>query len=659
MRVAVALLVLLLSAPLATPASPAPSVAFALAPSLAPADGTPFAVVVEARAAAGSDVEAKVWVGTPTTVLSHTFDGLAWVHSSRYAARGVADADGRWRGALAVSVEATAGNLSLLARVRVGDATSDIVETPLRLLARDALLARWSTDTLAVARSGSEVALGTTAPSREGATTPRARVLAPAGFVVANATAPPAARLLSAGAGEAEVEAEAATSVCLRQREVACRDVPAGRSRLPLPAASPVTLVVWGEDVETVDPPDKGVLRREGDAWVVRPEGFTLQPPAPVENARVFAFTYPESGLWAFERVAGGAERTLDAWVYELTSEDAAARLADAAGRGVRVRLLLEGAPVGGIETEEARLLSALASSGVEVRTLKSNGTFPARFPNVHAKVLVADREVALVGSENWNAGAMGLRGDEGNRGWGVVAEAPATSAWLADAFAHDWAGRDAVRWEASGGARPLPSVGAPTFRGIEASSARIVAVLAPDDARAHILSLLAQATRTIDVQELFVQTTWDDSSSPLVDALLSAAARGVRVRLHLDGSVRTEADLVAAEILARARGLPVEVRVDASGRTIHNKGIVVDSERALVSSINWGKTSVTANREAGIVVEDARVGSWFGQRFEEDWERRAAPAATGFPPLPTPLPSLLAVVAVALGLVWVLGQRK
>jgi len=47
---------------------------------------------------------------------------------------------------------------------------------------------------------------------------------------------------------------------------------------------------------------------------------------------------------------------------------------------------------------------------------------------------------------------------------------------------------------------------------------------------------------------------------------------------------------------IARREGLPLEVRVGypcRSGvRCIHNKGVIADGERVLVSSINWNENS-------------------------------------------------------------------
>ena len=72
----------------------------------------------------------------------------------------------------------------------------------------------------------------------------------------------------------------------------------------------------------------------------------------------------------------------------------------------------------------------------------------------------------------------------------------------------------------------------------------------------------------------------------------------GVVVQILLDGSRygtggEEDNDEMAALIagIARREGLPLEVRVgwpeDLGVRCIHNKGVIVDGDRVLVSSIN------------------------------------------------------------------------
>src|SRR5690606_7634234 len=54
----------------------------------------------------------------------------------------------------------------------------------------------------------------------------------------------------------------------------------------------------------------------------------------------------------------------------------------------------------------------------------------------------------------------------------------------------------------------------------------------------------------------------------------------------------------------------------------IHNKGVIIDREKVLVSSINWNMNSPTFNREAGVIIHHPGVGEHYSLAFERDWEK-------------------------------------
>jgi phosphatidylserine/phosphatidylglycerophosphate/cardiolipin synthase-like enzyme len=60
----------------------------------------------------------------------------------------------------------------------------------------------------------------------------------------------------------------------------------------------------------------------------------------------------------------------------------------------------------------------------------------------------------------------------------------------------------------------------------------------------------------------------------------------------------------------------------------VHNKGIIVDGRSVLVSSQNWSADGTLYNRDAGVIIENAKVASYFEQIFEHDWEHLAAQKA-------------------------------
>jgi phosphatidylserine/phosphatidylglycerophosphate/cardiolipin synthase-like enzyme len=52
----------------------------------------------------------------------------------------------------------------------------------------------------------------------------------------------------------------------------------------------------------------------------------------------------------------------------------------------------------------------------------------------------------------------------------------------------------------------------------------------------------------------------------------------------------------------------------------IHNKGVIADRRKVLVSSINWNDNSPRFNRETGVIIEHQGVGDYFSRVFDDDW---------------------------------------
>ena len=81
------------------------------------------------------------------------------------------------------------------------------------------------------------------------------------------------------------------------------------------------------------------------------------------------------------------------------------------------------------------------------------------------------------------------------------------------------------------------------------------------------------------------------------------------------------------------AQGLsPIQARVadvKAMGVDyIHNKGVIVDGVRTLISSINWDANAVLKNREAAVVIDSPDVGAYYSKIFDGDWTASGGSAA-------------------------------
>jgi phosphatidylserine/phosphatidylglycerophosphate/cardiolipin synthase-like enzyme len=189
---------------------------------------------------------------------------------------------------------------------------------------------------------------------------------------------------------------------------------------------------------------------------------------------------------------------------------------------------------------------------------------------------------------------------------------------------------------------------------GTELSEATSVTpIFSPTTSLEGLTALLRSARRSIDVEQMNLDAEWKKPSSPLVDELLAAARRGVTVRVLLNddgafghpghapadqsqsqsgqqtaGPVKNALTVEVLNRAARAERLPLEARIadlKAMGVTyIHNKGLLVDGDKTLISSINWVWNSVMNNRESAVVLEGEGIFAHYAQVFERDWSASA-----------------------------------
>ena len=381
-------------------------------------------------------------------------------------------------------------------------------------------------------------------------------------------------------------------------------------------------------------------------------------------RGRTTAVRSPDEGDVPLLRFLSSAESTIEVAVYTFTSERIASVLAAAAERGVQVRVLLDGAPVGGIEDAEHRVVGGLLAAGVEVRWLAGGPDIVKRYRYLHAKYAVVDARAAWIGSENF--GEAGFPEERrGNRGWSVIAEDEGVASALRIVFEADFdvRRRDSIAATETMQQRlPLPPPVA------ERSSAEVTSVqagrlvLAPDTAldTDGILGLFGSATHRLSIEAFYLDDVWRGGPNPFLEAAFAAAHRGVSVRILLDGSwASVEADAgtnddVMARINGRARNESVSLEarlLEPRGpiERLHNKGAVVDGRAVLVSSMNWALGSATENREVGLIVEDPSLAATFEAAFDADWDGRSTSGIDAWRlEDPRALVALYAFVAVA-----------
>ena len=426
----------------------------------------------------------------------------------------------------------------------------------------------------------------------------------------------------------------------------------------PITAGGRFQLAVSGETltlrrgdsvVDTVsyeDAPESQRWRADREPrW--QPAGFRPREPTTITDASVEAFVLPDNPAAPIDAI-DGADNRLYLAAYTLTDERVVDELIAAHDRGVDVRVLVEGGPVGGMTERQATRLDELTAASVDVRVMTGDA---ARFRYHHAKYAVAD-DTAVVLTENWKPSGTG---GADSRGWGLTADSAATADELAAVFDHDTTWKDTPSWERV--REEVDTVEAEAATGsypqrhppLSTAADELTMLAAPDNAESELVDLIDDTEEEL----LVVQPSIGDRDYRLLEAAIDAADRGVEVQLLLSGSWYAEEENTALAERLRDRAadeeVPLSVRVaDDTGRfgKIHAKGIVAD-DTAVIGSLNWNDNSAENNREIAVAVTDDAVADYYREVFEGDWQ---AGGGGGFSILPDgELPAGLVVVAVGI----------
>ncbi|MFE4541564.1 DISARM system phospholipase D-like protein DrmC [Arthrobacter sp. NPDC056727] len=115
--------------------------------------------------------------------------------------------------------------------------------------------------------------------------------------------------------------------------------------------------------------------------------------------------------------------------------------------------------------------------------------------------------------------------------------------------------------------------------------------------------------------EDVLASTYSASTTSPFVEALWRAIARGVSVTLVLEGSRMEE---TAAKLQAKLEGARFLKYVPPAGQygVQHSKVVIVDSSLAIVTSANFSDAAAHRNLEAGVLIRDPLFASRLRQRF-------------------------------------------
>ena len=141
--------------------------------------------------------------------------------------------------------------------------------------------------------------------------------------------------------------------------------------------------------------------------------------------------------------------------------------------------------------------------------------------------------------------------------------------------------------------------------------------IVLPDDSAKPILDAINGAKKALNVRMfLFTDTS-------LLDAVIAAKRRGVKVRVMLNPARRTgETENEESRKTLEAAGVEVRDSNPAFALT-HQKSMVVDDEVGFVESLNWEIKDLTETRDYAIVTTHGHEVAEMVTCFNADWEHK------------------------------------
>jgi phosphatidylserine/phosphatidylglycerophosphate/cardiolipin synthase-like enzyme len=430
-------------------------------------------------------------------------------------------------------------------------------------------------------------------------------------------------------------------------------------------------------------------------------------------TGKVIPFISPENSLSTIISEVKNASNYISLNAYEFTHPILAESLSEALDRGVSVRILMEGNPVGWNfsnindpeyektdEYTQKYLLYQLHQAGAKIKFLSNfkndnkNSNIFKRYNYNHAKYALIDGEKCIIMSGNWKPTSVPIDITFGNREWGVVIYNSEVSDYFNAVFESDWWPSSEIQNDTHYFDLDSNFYGAPPgffelnftvpigwYDPIESlatnaplqpiqDSFKIEPVISPDTASrtdSAIIGLINNAKSSVYIQQMDcnldwiltrtsskkLSINWSDSENYYLNwadgnqyyneylkASIDAARRGCVVKILLDsryvepdigpgkvneGSIEDNLDTIQyINHIASLEGLTdnLQARLNyLSGlEKVHNKGIIVDGQKVLISSINWNYNSVSNNREVGAIIDNAQVAEFYAEIFNQDW---------------------------------------
>jgi PLD-like domain len=364
----------------------------------------------------------------------------------------------------------------------------------------------------------------------------------------------------------------------------------------------------------------------------------------------------PDAGWPVLQPFLEATRSTLSIAMYDFNADYIATAFIDAVkSNDIHVVLTWDDGMTAPEETIRTKLRTKLKDMDGWIVKCGNHHRFASAY---HEKVAVRDHESFWLSSGNWSRRSQpdidpvgdpdSARGmySKGNREWHVIVEDDALAQLFEKYIEYD---RDGSKQEDEQGEpgvtlglqparmpdlfvpiedlsdmtmalRP-PNPVKPATLPTMPRTIKVQPVLTPDNYIERLNELLDSAERSIYLQYAYITYSDKAGDEPFTEMLAKLAELSFKPAMDVRIIVGS-AD--AADKIRRLAEAGFSEKVFRTQGSIHNKGIVVDGARVLVSSANWSGDGVVRNRDAGLIIHDEEIAGYYQRVFLDDWDHRA-----------------------------------
>lgn len=287
------------------------------------------------------------------------------------------------------------------------------------------------------------------------------------------------------------------------------------------------------------------------------------------------------------------------------------------------------------------------ASWGNRLNFAKASVSGPNRIFNnsYHTKVAVRDSSAFWLSSGNWSPNSQPLITtsndpfiyQKGNREWHVIIDDAPMAIMYEKFIKYDMRKAREVTDAESTPIMPdllvpeslaepeaaiaQPHLFAPQTFATTGAAVRVKPLMSPDNYASEILKLIQQAKHSLYLQFSYIRQPSLELFDAIISAISQKMAAGLDVRILVGGSQQAD----HSELLIARRGWKREqFRLQSS--KLHNKGILVDGNIAVVGSNNWSSDGTQFNRDTSLVFFSRPIAQYYTNVFLFDWNNLSRP---------------------------------